>query len=260
MLRYPIILSFFASLCLVGVSGNAQAQYLLPVGFENTDSLSLSRDLESFAGQISVHFGNAPGVVFQRNRAYPRIQLYYQQDAAFTFPNRRYWSPEKSPVTSTGVFTGIGDVTANLQVFLRYNAMVIDNKTAVFNGFGARYRMGLGTDSLHALSLGFLTQKLAGSQILTVNDFDLTLQYAHYFLHWITRLDFTLSYVSGTMDVTRYLNLGSDFSGEFKKQVGHVGMGLIRTWNQFSAGVSLQTTGRIWNALIEVGWRLPSSF
>jgi len=238
----------------------ARGQYRLPVGFAGSDSLSLSEDLQAFAGQIGVHFGSVPGTVFPQNREYPRIQFYYQQDAAFTLPGGRYWADKKDPITSTGVFTGMGDITGNLQVFLRYNAMVIDGKTAVLNGFGARYRTGVGTDSLHSVSVGFLTQQLAGGQIMRVNDLDFTLQYARYFIRWTARVDLSLSYVSGNMDLSRYPNLGEQESGEFNKRVGHLGIGITRTWGQFNTGAMLQTTGRIWNLFIEIGWELPSSY
>lgn len=253
---YRIILLSFL---LLSLGERAYGQYHFPMDFEQSDSTTISRDLDRFSSHLGVHFGHMPGVVFRLTRAFPRIQFYYQHNMAWSGSNTRYWSSGETEVTTAGTFTGMADLTPNLQLMLRYNPMVIDGELAVFNGFGARYRSGVGTDTLHTLAIGVLVQQLGGTQIMTSNDLDFSLQYSRYYNHWVTTLDLTVSFITGRMDVTQAADFGAQFTGEFEHRVFHLGVKAIRSWQRLNGGITLRTNGRIWNCIVELGWSLPSS-
>ncbi|HKJ67990.1 MAG TPA: hypothetical protein VKA68_08530 [bacterium] len=253
---YRIIL---LNVLLLSLGGRLFGQYHFPMDFAQSDSTTISRDLERFSGQMGVHFGHMPGVVFRLTRAFPRFQFFYQQGAAWTGSNTRYWSADEPAITTAGTFTGMADLTPNLQLMVRYNPMMIDGDLAVLNGFGARYRSGVGSDTLHTLAIGVLVQKLDGAHILKSNDLDFSLQYSRYYQSWVTSLDLTVSFVRGQMSDTRAAEFGSEFSGAFEHRVFHLGIKAMRSWNRINTGIAFRTNGRIWNCIAELGWSLPSS-
>jgi len=252
------ILIFSIILSLSG--GNLFGQYYLPMdNFSRSDSISIDNDLRKYAEHVGVHFGHIPGTVFQLNREYPRIQFFYQHDMAWTAIGSRYWKEDGTNFSTVGTFTGIGELTPNLQIILRYNPMVIDGESAVFNGFGVRYRSGVGTDSLHSLAVGIMVQKLDGSQVIKTNDLDISLHYSHFVSNWTITYDIALSAVSGTMDILPEKDFGSDFNGEFERQLIHLGAAIQRSWHGFHGGLGIRTNGSIWSITAELGWSIPSS-
>jgi len=249
-----------SSLTLCGWIAPLTAQYLLPIDFSDSDSLHISADLDRFANHIGIDIGDIPGFVFQTDLEFPRIRIFYQQSAGYTFPEGRYDGNPTDGFTSLGTFTAMGDLTSNLQLFLRYNALPVANRAVVLNGYGARIRSDVGTDSLHALALGIMLQKLADADPFFAKTLDFSLQYGWFHRRWTYRLDLTASYISGKVDVSANPEIAGAHSGQFEKRVIHGGVTLLREWNRFIAGLTLRYTPNIWNGEVTIGWSLPSNF
>ncbi|MBS1271543.1 MAG: hypothetical protein MAGBODY4_00675 [Candidatus Marinimicrobia bacterium] len=245
---------------LVLWSAPLSAQYLLPIDFSGSDSLRISDDLERFANHIGVDIGNIPGFVFQQDREFPRIRIFYQQSGGYTFTEGRYDNNPTNGFTSLGVFTVMGDLTSNLQLLFRYNALPVDNRAVVLNGYGARFRSAVGTDSLHALAFGVMLQKLADADPFFAKTLDFSLQYGWFRPRLTYRIDLTASYISGKVDVSTNQAIGTAHDGKFEKRVIHTGFAVIREWNRLSGGLTLRYTPNIWNVNATIGWSLPSNF
>ncbi len=244
-------------LCLlVFISGTGHAQYALPTNFVSADSTTIQGELTKFASHVALHLSDTPGFVFQMTQGYPRVQFFYQHTNAFTGESKRYVDFPSSGVTNTGIFTGIGDITPNLQVIMRYNPMRLSGEVAVFNGFGARYRTAGITDSLRSLALGVMVQKLSGTNIAGVKILDFSMQYGHYAGDYIFTGDVTASFINGNLSIEKLL--GEQFDGTYEKRVFHGGIGVIRRWNHWSLGVKIRSTGTIWASTLTIGWGLPS--
>lgn len=233
-----------------------RAQYALPTNFVSTDSNSVNNELTKFSKHVAIHFSDIPGYVFSLTEGFPRVQFYYQHDYAFTGAQNQYVDFTESGATSIGVFSAIGDVTPNLQVILRYNPMRLSGESAVFNGYGIRYRTAALTDTMSSFTLGVMLQKLSGSNIHGVKTLDFSMQYGRYYGDYIYLADITGSFVSGELPIEKLIS--QQFDGTYEKRVIHFGIGLLRQWNHFNAGVKLRTTGRVWNWIFTVGWGLPS--
>jgi len=161
-------------------------------------------------------------------------------------------------MTMAGTFSVVGNVTPNLQLLLRYNAMILNGNASEFTGYGARYRSGIGTDSLHSVALGVLMQKLNNAGVSPVNTLDFTLQYSRYLLKWTLVGDFTISYVSGTLNNLDTEQFGGTFNGEFEDRVIHGGIGVIRQWRSLTFEAKLRSDLQIWNVILTIGWSFPS--
>lgn len=234
------------------------AQYRLPLSFGRDDSTNINSDLNRFAGHAGVHFGDIPGVVFQRGHEYPRIKFFYQQDAAFTKLNYQYNNGTSGSLTSTGMFTLLGNITANMQVILRYNPMPLDGKATVLNGYGARYRPDVLTDSLHSLSLGIMVQKLASGDF-NARLLDFSVGYNVYYPAFTLHTDVTASYVNGGFDLSTNQAIGDNISGDFKHRIIHLGIGIERKWRSVTFAGRIRSNGLIWSGGIQVGWSIPSN-
>lgn len=235
-------------------------QYRFPIDMSTTDSISVQQDLKNFAAHAGVHVGDIPGFVFQQDREFPRIQFYYEQGTAYSFTESRYAENPENGFTSLGMFTGIGDLTSNLQLILRYNPILLENHALVLNGYGARYRSGVGTDSLHALALGVLVQKIAGDEPFFTKHLDFSVQYGLFLRPWIFRADIVASYINGRLDLSNATALDPGYDGTFKERVIHGSTALYYQWQRMTTGVTLRTTGKIWNIQGTIGWSLPSNF
>ncbi len=244
---------FLSSLILAG-AGTLSAQYSFPTIFASGDSAVLDHDTKAYAAQMALHFGDIPGAVFQADHARPRISFYYQQDAAVAGDAGTFRNTDKHTLTSTGMLSLVGDVTSNLQVILRYNAMMLQGNAAELSGYGARYRSGMGTDSLHTLALGFMAQKLAGGAIAPVQTLNFSLQYGWHRVHWILQGELGLNYATG--EVRRAG--GHEMRYAFDHRAIHAGAGLLRSWKHVTAGIKFRTNLKIFSAMFTAGWSFPS--
>jgi len=236
----------------------SQAQYSFPVDFSSTDSLQFRGDTKAFAGQFGVHFGDIPGFVFQTDREFPRIRFFYQQDAAVAIsPGASYADQSRGRITDIGLFTGMGNITPNLELIGRYNVMTIGGKSAVLNGYGARYRTALGTDSLHSLATGFLLQKLAGSSDVFLKSLDFNVAYGWYFPSYILTFDGMLSYVSGQVNLQGNPGIPAGFNPAFSHRVLQFGVGFLTHWKGLSLGCKFRTNLGVYNFIGYVGWSFP---
>lgn len=233
------------------------AQYRLPLSFNQSDSMHIKDDLNNFASHFGVHFGDIPGTVFQRGLEYPRIQFFYEQDVAYTLNQNKYNDKSSGAMTSTGMFTLLGDITSNMQLILRYNPMPLDGKASVLNGYGARYRPSVGTDSLHSLSLGVMIQKLASADFYS-KSVDFSLGYNWFLPRWTIHLDATGSFVSGHFDVQDIPAIGGNVSTDFERRIIHLGVGLQHQWRNVTLGGRLRSNGFIWSGILQIGWSIPS--
>ena len=251
-----LYIKLFLIIGLLSFSGILHAQYALPTNFVSTDSNSVHSELTKFSKHVAIHFSDIPGYVFSLTEGYPRVQFYYQHDYALTSGQNQYVDFTESGATSVGVFSAIGDVTPNLQVILRYNPMRLSGEAAVFNGYGMRYRTAALTDTMSSFTIGVMLQKLSGANIHGVKTLDFSMQYGRYAGKYIYLGDITGSFVSGELPIEKLIS--QQFDGTYEKRVIHFGVGLLREWNHFNVGVKLRTTGKIWNGIIAIGWRLPS--
>lgn len=247
-------LLFLFSVLLLGSWTALNAQYIFPTEFSSGDSTALQSDTRSYAAHGALHFGDIPGMVFQRDHARPRISFYYQHDAAYTFPGSRFQNGKEQALTSTGMFSLVGDITPNLQVILRYNSLILANNAAEISGYGVRYRSAVGTDSLHSLAAGVMMQKLAGGAVAPLESLDFILQYGWYRAPWVLHGDLAVNYSSGVVRCAG----DEELRYKFDHRNIHLGLGMLRQWEILSGGVKLRTDLTIWNLIFTVGWSIPS--
>jgi len=252
---------YIASLIIILICSGTQisAQYRLPLSFEKTDSTNIGTDLNRFAAHVGVHFGDIPGVVFQSGHEYPRIKFFYQQNVVFTKSNYQYNNKSSGNITSTGAFTLLGNITGNMQLVLQYSPMPLDGKATVFNGYGARYRPGVLTDSLHSLSMGIMVQKLASGDFYA-KLLDFAIGYNLYYPAFTLHVDATASYVNGEFDLTDIEAIGNSVSGNFERRIIHIGIGLERKWRSVTFAGRLRSNGFILSGGIQIGWSIPSNY
>lgn len=259
IIKQKTFLLWFFLICVTGLAPlkSVSAQYRLPLNFNQSDSMHIKGDLKNFANHFGVHFGDIPGTVFQRGMEYPRIQFYYGQGAAYTLNQNKYNNKSSGAITSTGMFTLLGDLTSNMQLILRYNPMSLDDKASVLNGYGARYRPSVGTDSLHSLSLGVMIQKLASSGYYA-KTVDFSLGYNWFFQRWTIHLDASTSFVNGHFDLKEIPAIGENVSTDFEQRVIHLGIGAQYQWRNVTFGARIRSNGFIWSGIMQLGWSIPS--
>lgn len=257
--KRKISLFWHSGILLIGslLASTAFAQYRLPLSFDRSDSTHIQSDLKNFANHFGVHFGDIPGTVFQQGLEYPRIQFFYEQNAAVTLKKAQYNQQSSGTITSTGMFTLLGDITSNMQLILRYNAMPLDGKSSVLNGYGARFRPSAGTDSLHSLSVGVMIQKLAASDF-DAKSVEFSVGYNWFLPRWTIHLDATSSFVSGQFDLQNIPAIGDNVSTDFERRVIHLGIGIQRQWRNVTFAGRLRSNGVIWSGIIQIGWSIPS--
>ncbi|MCF7804614.1 MAG: hypothetical protein K9N46_10295 [Candidatus Marinimicrobia bacterium] len=248
------------SLCFIIFGGSLYGQYRLPVDFSGSDSTQITGNLNRFADHWGLHLGEIPGFVFPADGEFPRIQFYYQQSGGFTHQKSRYDGNPPDGITSLGTFTAMGDVTSNLQLILRYNTLALENRGAVLNGYGARFRSAVGTDSLHALAIGVLNQKVADAGNFSANSLDISFQYGWFLGYWTIRADLAASFVDGKVDVSGNSAIGTAHDGRYEHRTIHGGLALYRQYRRITTGLTLRTNLNIWTLHGTIGWSLPSNF